>query len=192
MSNPLKRDMSHISRVMPVTSKDGRLWDLESIPCPLCGSSDLRVVGTKRGHFITEAFRIVACRDCGLIYINPRIAEGQIPALYDDAYYRVSFTDSHRNTAGFPSDSAHERAAGQRVDPDQKLGALPGGMHRGFAGAARGEPRNRRHRQLLDRWNARNCAEDREQRRHREPGTPFATQCRSQGRERRVSVSRRR
>jgi 2-polyprenyl-3-methyl-5-hydroxy-6-metoxy-1,4-benzoquinol methylase len=73
---------------MTLRSHDGRLWHVEPIGCPLCDSNECRPVGTKKGNYITEAFRIVECRQCGLVYVNPRLVASEIPALYDEAYYR--------------------------------------------------------------------------------------------------------
>jgi 2-polyprenyl-3-methyl-5-hydroxy-6-metoxy-1,4-benzoquinol methylase len=54
----------------------------------MCGSNEWRGVGTKKGNYITETFRIVECRRCRLVYVNPRLVTSEIPALYDEAYYR--------------------------------------------------------------------------------------------------------
>jgi SAM-dependent methyltransferase len=49
---------------------------LEDVACPLCGARDAATVGTKDG------FTIVRCRPCGLTYVNPRLAFGDLADLY--------------------------------------------------------------------------------------------------------------
>lgn len=69
-------------------SSDGRKWLLERVPCPLCGSSSYRIVKKKKGNYIQRAFDIVECRQCKMVYVNPRVSAAQLPELYNDSYYR--------------------------------------------------------------------------------------------------------
>lgn len=41
----------------------------------------------KRGVVVDHLFNVVGCRRCGHVYINPRLDDGAIEALYDDEYY---------------------------------------------------------------------------------------------------------
>jgi SAM-dependent methyltransferase len=53
----------------------------------------------KRGRLWDRTFSIVRCVECGLVYVNPRIAADQIAALYDEAYDRGdAFDRSHDHT----------------------------------------------------------------------------------------------
>lgn len=60
---------------------------LESFPCDLCGGRDEALLCTRRGVLTDHPFRVVRCRSCGLIYINPRLPEQAISGLYDESYY---------------------------------------------------------------------------------------------------------
>ncbi len=58
---------------------------LEVVSCPICGSAP----GTNlRYNF--DPFRVVACRNCGLVFLSPRLTEKAIMKLYMDQAYYVS------------------------------------------------------------------------------------------------------
>ena len=58
---------------------------LEAAHCPICGPTP----GTNlRYNF--DPFRIVACRNCGLVFLSPRLTEKAIMKLYMDQAYYVS------------------------------------------------------------------------------------------------------
>jgi SAM-dependent methyltransferase len=46
------------------------------VPCNLCGGDDAELQAVQRG------FRVVRCRRCGLVYVNPRPATEALPACY--------------------------------------------------------------------------------------------------------------
>ncbi len=62
---------------------------LELIPCNLCGAddADLLFYGRDRLHDLPGEFRIVRCRQCGLIYLNPRPIAGEIGRYYPADYH---------------------------------------------------------------------------------------------------------
>jgi 2-polyprenyl-3-methyl-5-hydroxy-6-metoxy-1,4-benzoquinol methylase len=63
---------------------------LESVACPLCGQSGASLELEARDwlHASGETFRYVRCRQCGLLYLNPRPAPGAIGRYYPrDSYY---------------------------------------------------------------------------------------------------------
>lgn len=62
-------------------------FDLVEVGCDLCGAHDRETVLAKRGAAIDHVFTIVRCRRCSLIYVSPRVADHDIPRLYDAAYY---------------------------------------------------------------------------------------------------------
>jgi SAM-dependent methyltransferase len=86
--------MTHVSTpVHPEASPDA-FYEWEQVTCYHCGSSDCE-------HFIDAVddytgypgtFRFMRCRQCDLVYQNPRIPIDGIKAFYDDAYI------SHRRT----------------------------------------------------------------------------------------------
>jgi SAM-dependent methyltransferase len=54
---------------------------LSSYPCPVCGSAPAET------RYTIGGFRIVACRSCGMIYVNPRIRNEELFALYKNGYF---------------------------------------------------------------------------------------------------------
>jgi len=70
---------------------------LENVPCNLCGSLDCAVMyqPTKKNYNPEEVFSasggvrgtqtIVKCRNCGLVYVNPRVKPEMIVSAYTDA-----------------------------------------------------------------------------------------------------------
>ncbi len=79
---------------------------LEEVACNLCGTSDYLIRFKKRGHLTGKVFQVVECVDCGLVYVNPRLPDEWIRALYDEAYFRgegfdpfVRYEEELRNPA---------------------------------------------------------------------------------------------
>lgn len=67
-------------------------FDSEWVACDICGSYDSEVIYTKgRGDVVQN----VVCKQCGLVYVNPREPEGQI----EDQYLSGEFSLSARNAA---------------------------------------------------------------------------------------------
>ena len=63
---------------------------MNPVACDLCGSSDATPVFTGRDARAPEqpgAFRVVECRACGLLYLNPRPEGPELAAYYPDEYY---------------------------------------------------------------------------------------------------------
>jgi 2-polyprenyl-3-methyl-5-hydroxy-6-metoxy-1,4-benzoquinol methylase len=65
--------------------------------CNLCGSNRFQTYAEKRGPKTGTLFRIVRCRECGLIFVNPRLTESENLALYDEAYFNGRGFDSSVN-----------------------------------------------------------------------------------------------
>ncbi len=59
--------------------------NLETVPCPLCGPEP---APTPRFDF--SPYRVVACPNCGLLFLSPRLTESAILELYSDQDYYVS------------------------------------------------------------------------------------------------------
>lgn len=53
----------------------------ETVGCLLCGVDDTILRAT------IDGWRVVCCRRCGLVYLNPRPAEAELEALYSEAYF---------------------------------------------------------------------------------------------------------
>jgi 2-polyprenyl-3-methyl-5-hydroxy-6-metoxy-1,4-benzoquinol methylase len=54
---------------------------LESVRCNLCGADDTLHVAE------IEGLHIVKCRQCGLVYVNPRYRQQQLQEIYTEEYY---------------------------------------------------------------------------------------------------------
>ncbi len=59
--------------------------DKEFIPCNLCNNDKFKLLYTKK-HDNME-YRIVKCKSCGLICMNPRLTEEKNKELYGNLYY---------------------------------------------------------------------------------------------------------
>jgi len=73
---------------------------MEWTTCNLCSSdrADLYREGHDRQLGGTERFRLVRCRQCGLVYLNPRPSPGEIGRYYPDDY--EPFTRPNRGRGG--------------------------------------------------------------------------------------------
>lgn len=63
---------------------------LENVPCPLCGAPDHKLLFLRRDHthlVSDEKFRVVRCRDCGFVFVNPRPGAEDIHAYYPQEFY---------------------------------------------------------------------------------------------------------
>jgi len=72
-------------------------YELENVACNLCGSRETRTHYSKRGPLTGEDFPLVQCRNCGLLYLNPRLTEEGLLGLYDENYYRGDGFDGNVN-----------------------------------------------------------------------------------------------
>jgi SAM-dependent methyltransferase len=54
---------------------------LEKVSCNLCGADNTVPVAE------VDGFHIVRCRQCGLLYVNPRCQEGVLQKIYTETYY---------------------------------------------------------------------------------------------------------
>jgi SAM-dependent methyltransferase len=68
---------------------------LEHVPCPLCGGKDHKLRFTRRDHthaVTQEQFRVVSCRTCGFVFVNPRPTIQSIGVYYPQEFYQVDYT----------------------------------------------------------------------------------------------------
>lgn len=69
--------------------------ELETIACNLCGSDKTkRLFGTRDYRFCvdTHEFNVVKCRNCSLVYVNPRPTEHDIHRYYNEQFYNATET----------------------------------------------------------------------------------------------------
>jgi len=61
---------------------------MEYVNCNLCGFDDMQVLFRKRDKLVItdDEFQVVACRRCGLLYVNPRPTEAEIEKFYPATY----------------------------------------------------------------------------------------------------------
>ena len=64
---------------------------MTELRCRACGSPRLELRGRKPGRFITREFEFHACRDCGLMFVEPFSGF----EIYNDAYYRGAGPDPY-------------------------------------------------------------------------------------------------
>jgi len=80
--------------------------DLEHVKCNLCASQDTKLVYKaavlphRRGLFARDEWEIVQCRQCGLIYLNPRPGPNSLAEFYafenpDDRFYAQEWFIEH-------------------------------------------------------------------------------------------------
>jgi 2-polyprenyl-3-methyl-5-hydroxy-6-metoxy-1,4-benzoquinol methylase len=69
--------------------------DIETVSCNLCGSDDHALA-----HEI-QGFRVVRCRGCNLVFLNPRPTAKAIAAIYGDASYHSQDDGSETLPSGY-------------------------------------------------------------------------------------------
>ncbi len=68
---------------------------MEPILCPYCNTHDLVVKANLQDYFLTqEAFSVIECKNCGLLFTNPRPMQDQMGRYYQSTSYL-----SHQNKA---------------------------------------------------------------------------------------------
>lgn len=77
---------------------------LAEYPCALCHSSKTGVIMTKAGRATGTSFDVVRCSGCKHVYVNPRIADADLSALYDEGYYRGEGFDENVDYATAPTE----------------------------------------------------------------------------------------
>lgn len=63
---------------------------MENVACDLCGADDPRPYFERADRFTGRTFQFVSCGSCGLIYLNPRPTQTELPEYYPldyEAYY---------------------------------------------------------------------------------------------------------
>ncbi len=61
--------------------------ELVDVVCDGCGSARTVTVAVKEGVVWKRRFSIVRCTACQHVYVNPRLRDDFVEALYDEAYY---------------------------------------------------------------------------------------------------------
>ncbi|MGQ9599812.1 MAG: class I SAM-dependent methyltransferase [Anaerolineae bacterium] len=111
-------DMSSLAPTQPdLTRLRGPEFEggMEYVSCNLCGRDDTQFLfdGWDRLHGQPGRFRMVRCRQCGLIYLNPRPLPSQIGRYYPEDY--PSYQGSRRSAQSRVAHRAWRYGVGKRL-----------------------------------------------------------------------------
>ena len=68
---------------------------LEPTRCCLCDVEDVEPIGSGEDfeyHTSPDTFRAVRCRQCGLLFLDPRPAQAELSRIYPDSYHAFDFS----------------------------------------------------------------------------------------------------
>lgn len=68
--------------------------DVERIACNFCRSGDSNL------EFVKGGLEVARCRQCGLVYANPRLAQAEIWKRYSPTYFWDEYMPAHRASHG--------------------------------------------------------------------------------------------
>jgi len=94
---------------------------LEMTPCPVCRSSDMFALHT------FEPFKVVSCRNCGLIYLNPRMKESAMMKVYQENEYFSDSGDSGYQYVNYASQEESMRMTFRRFLKELKKFGITSG-----------------------------------------------------------------
>ncbi len=61
---------------------------MEYVKCNLCGEDNTKLLFYKEGKKLKEKFHFVKCKNCGMIYVNPRLSKEEISKIYEEEYFK--------------------------------------------------------------------------------------------------------
>lgn len=68
---------------------------MEYIHCNLCGRDETKLLFRRRDDRLNvsdQAFNVVQCNSCSLVYVNPRPTEGEIVKFYNEHFYEANLS----------------------------------------------------------------------------------------------------
>ena len=71
--------------------------NMEYVNCNLCGRDDTELLFTKKSVIDNRVYRIVKCKSCGLVYINPRLNELSLHELYQQYFEGDGYNFGYEN-----------------------------------------------------------------------------------------------
>ena len=77
----MARDLWRVRRKLHAGFYVAATGEGEARPCPLCGSAE------HTPQVAVHGYRMVACADCGLWYLNPMPSAAALARLYDESYF---------------------------------------------------------------------------------------------------------
>lgn len=96
--------------------------DLIDLPCDCCGVHKEKLLLLKAGVMTKHHFRVVKCRSCGFVDINPRLNREKTAGLYDEEYYAGRGFDP---LVTYVADYSKEDDAAKRFKPGEMAAWLP-------------------------------------------------------------------
>jgi SAM-dependent methyltransferase len=87
------KQLDRLGAICRPTSRDP--LTLEAVKCCICGVDDAEPVGVGEDfeyRTSPDTFLAVRCRRCGLVYINPRPAMGELDRIYPADYHAYEFS----------------------------------------------------------------------------------------------------
>jgi 2-polyprenyl-3-methyl-5-hydroxy-6-metoxy-1,4-benzoquinol methylase len=91
----------------------------ESVACNQCGSREADVVGrgSDREYYCSsDVFDIVCCRNCSLVYLNPRPTSDELPRIYPPSYHSYILDDAVDSKGSFIT-RMRQKAGARRFAP---------------------------------------------------------------------------
>src|SRR5579872_6845724 len=74
-----------------------------AVSCNNCGSSDSELVtdGVEHEYDNTtdDVFHVVRCKNCGLVYLNPRPDISELKTIYPDNYYAYELEEKNKSAS---------------------------------------------------------------------------------------------
>jgi len=80
-----------VSELMEHDKSGGKKINMETVGCDLCQTDDTKTV------FTLEGWRIVRCRNCGLVYLSPRPTQQALGMLYKESYFTETLAALHKS-----------------------------------------------------------------------------------------------
>ena len=99
----------------------------------MCGSGESSPFFKRVDRFTGRTFQFVSCQDCGLIYLDPRPTQSELPEYYPQDYEAYYLTESNTHSA---EQWHQQRALNMQLDFVQKM--APGGVRLLDVGCATG------------------------------------------------------
>ncbi|MED5329762.1 MAG: class I SAM-dependent methyltransferase [Planctomycetota bacterium] len=70
-----------LSAMSPASKTKGAPPDTRDVPCLFCRVEDELI------RFQDDPYRVVECRKCGLVYVNPRLSSKRLHEMYQEEYW---------------------------------------------------------------------------------------------------------
>jgi len=120
-------------------------FDLDYVNCNLCGKPDTRLYATvsymdylnrrpelksdddpilKNGELANYKFSLVKCKNCGLIFVNPRLTEKSLMNLYQEQYflyYANIQSEAHKRQETFKVEIAELERLTEKLKVGRKI-----------------------------------------------------------------------